>query len=327
MVLRDFNPPLKYGAKITPQDIAGMIGLPYVGNIYYVDPTNGADTYGGTDPQAAFKTLTKAYNTVTDNHHDVIVIIPGGVGTGTGTVETAAITWSKNLTHLVGNVAPTMFSSRARVTTATASLSPFITISGSGNSFHNVQFTAGVSTDLILFRVSGHRNYFQNVHFANTSAVAFDTATACDLQLYGGQENYFVDCTIGADSFDKSTGSSLFLTNSGSSAAARNVFDSCLFVMRADASAPFFINVGASGMDRFLLLRKCTLLNSVGTGGTALAYYFSMNANPGGDLLLQDCMQVGSSNTAASLTNVRALGISSNGTYANGIGWGVVAGA
>jgi len=41
---RDYAPALRYGAKITPDDIAGMLGLPYVDNIFYVDPTNGSDS-------------------------------------------------------------------------------------------------------------------------------------------------------------------------------------------------------------------------------------------------------------------------------------------
>jgi len=97
--LRDYLPAMKYGAKITAQDIAGMVGLPYVGDIYYIDPTNGNDSYNGTDPKSALKTLGAAYAKLTDNNHDVIVIVPGGTGAGTGTVETAAITWSKNLCH------------------------------------------------------------------------------------------------------------------------------------------------------------------------------------------------------------------------------------
>ena len=38
MKYRDNAPALKFGAKIYPEDIAGMIGLPSVGNIWYVDP-------------------------------------------------------------------------------------------------------------------------------------------------------------------------------------------------------------------------------------------------------------------------------------------------
>ena len=30
--------------KVLPQHIAGMIGLPYVGKIFYVDPNSGNDT-------------------------------------------------------------------------------------------------------------------------------------------------------------------------------------------------------------------------------------------------------------------------------------------
>ena len=39
----DYIPALKYGHQIFPQNIAGMLGLPKVGNIYYVDPGTGSE--------------------------------------------------------------------------------------------------------------------------------------------------------------------------------------------------------------------------------------------------------------------------------------------
>jgi hypothetical protein len=325
--LRDYLPAMKYGAKITAQDIAGMVGLPYVGDIYYIDPTNGNDSYNGTDPKSALKTLGAAYAKLTDNNHDVIVIVPGGTGAGTGTVETAAITWSKNLCHLVGNVAPTPLSSRARITTSTASLSPFITISGQGNSFHNVQFQSGGATNLITLRLSGHRNFFENVHFANINAVAFDTATAADLELYGAQENYFVNCCVGADTVAKTTGANLRITL-GATTNARNTFDDCIFPLFADADAPRFIRQGDSvGMDRWNLFRRCQFINTIGSTSTQQTDAFAIHATPGGLIVCQDCLKIGATGWSDQLGSLYLLGASSNATYNQGIGFAVNAAA
>jgi len=87
MKAHDYYPGLKK-FKIYPEDIAGMVGLPYVGNIYYVDPTNGSDTAnGGKSQNDAFASLTTAYGKTTDNNHDVIVLVPGEVGSGSGTTS------------------------------------------------------------------------------------------------------------------------------------------------------------------------------------------------------------------------------------------------
>lgn len=328
MFLKDYLPALKYGAKITPQDIAGMIGLPYVGNIYYIDPTNGNDGYAGTDPKSALKTLAAGYAKLTDNNHDVLVIVPGGTGSGTGTVETAAITWSKNLCHLVGNVAPTMYSSRARVTTATADLSPWITVSGQGNSFHNVMFQSNADTNLIVLRVSGHRNYFENCHIGNINETAADSANV-DLDLLGAQENRFVNCIIGFDTYTRTAaGANVKMTISGSSGVARNIFDGCVFPMMADADAPRFVIVsGSAALDRFNLFRGCQFINAVGSTSTNQTDAFTINATPGGLIVLQDCLKIGTTGWADNLTSLYALSVSSNATYANGIGFAVNPGA
>ena len=320
--LRDYVPALKFGAKITAQDIAGMIGLPYVGDIFYIDPINGTDTNGGKDQNDAFKTLTAAYAATTNNHHDVIVIVPGGPGTGEAyaTVETSAITWSNNLTHLIGNVAPTPMSSRARVATATAGLSPFITISGQGNSFHNVNFYNPATTNYINVRVSGSRNFFENVHFAGiANATAGDNATGASLELYGGSENYFMNCTIGLDTVTRTAANANLKISLGTSTSARNVFDGCIFPMMADADAPRFINCAdTNGTDRYNLFRGCQFINAIGSTSTNQTDAIAIAAGPGGLLVFHDCLLIGATGWADNLTSIYLLGNASNDTLATG---------
>jgi hypothetical protein len=322
--LRDYSPALRYGAKILPQDMAGMIGLPYVGNIYYIDPTNGSDTYAGDDPKAAKKTLAGGYALLADNSHDVLVLIPGGTGTGTGTVETTAITWAKNLTHLVGNIVSGPIAGRARVTTVTASLSPWITVSGSGNSFHNIQFAHGAATGLLCAKVSGSRNVFDNCHIGVQNATALDSASAADVEVTGS-ENYFIGSALGFDSLNR-TGANSVVWFDGTN-AARNIFRGCILSMFADAAAPFFVKVGASGLDRYVIFEDCIFHNASAIGGTTLTDAMSVNANPGGIVIIKDCFKVGTTGWGSAVTHIYALGTSSNATYADGIGFGVNPGA
>lgn len=327
-----YIPALRFGHKIYPEDLAGMLGLPYVGNVFYIDSTNGSDTANdGKTWDKAYATMTKAYASLTTGHHDVVIVAPGGPGSGEpyATVETAAITWSKNQCHVVGNTGPNPVSPRARIATATAALSPFVTISGQGNTFRNVMFYNPATTNYINVRVSGNRNYFGNVHFGGiANATAGDNATAASLELYGGQENYFTNCTIGLDTVTRTAANANLKITLGDDTVARNVFDGCIFPMLADADAPLFIKQGDSvGMDRWNLFRGCQFINCIGSTSTTQTDAFSIHATPGGLIVLQDCLKIGATGWADNLTNVYMLSTSSNSTYANGIGFAVNPGA
>ena len=249
---RDFIPALKFGHKIHPEDLAGFIGRPHVGDIYYVDPTNGSDTANsGTSWDDAFASVGTAYTNCTDNNYDVIILAPG---THSSSAEASAITWSKDHITLIGNVAPVGMSQRARML-ASASVSPMITVSGYGNVFKNVQL-ASWNDNNILVTVSGSRNYFENVHFAGigNATAGDDTAARC-LYLNGGQENRFVDCTFGVDTVARSTTNA---TVEFASAASRNVFENCRFLMYADNVGPnHVLFTGTSAIDRWVEFKNC----------------------------------------------------------------------
>jgi len=316
-----FIPALRMGAKIFAEDIAAMAGLPYINKMVFLDPTNGNDTtQSGKNRNDAFKTLKAAYADLTDNSHEAIVQIPGGTGSGTGTVETAVLDWSKNLCHLIGNVAPVPYSSRARITTSTANVTPFITVSGQGNSFRNVQITTSAATGLVGVKVTGSRNAFLDCHMGVSNAVAADSATSYDLQLSGGSENYFGGCVIGFDTINRTAACANVECDT---AATRNVFDDCIFPMFADADAPFFLKVAANGLDRSIDFRRCQFINYTPIGATTITYAFSVNAAPGGCVILQDCLKIGATGWGNSVAHIYALGASSNSTYNQGIGFAV----
>ena len=100
-----YIPALARGHKIFPENIAGALGLPSVGNIWYVDPGAGSNTANaGKDPNDAYATVAKALSSATADNDDVVVIA-GTSATGR-TAETAVVTWNKRRTHLMGNGAP-----------------------------------------------------------------------------------------------------------------------------------------------------------------------------------------------------------------------------
>lgn len=237
--------------KVGPDEIAGLIGLPYVGNVYYVDPSGGSDSAGGSSIEDAFATVATAYAACTSGQHDVVLIVPTG-GSGR-TSETTAITWAKRFTHLVGSAAPTVQDARAGISFGTGGS---LTISENGCVFKNLTFNG--TTDInVPVTVSGSYNAFIGVDFKGSlNGTTGDDATARSLVISGGQENTFAGCTFGADTFARSTTNA---TVEFDSAASRNVFTGCRFIMHADNVGPnHVLFTGTSAIDRWIEFNDCT---------------------------------------------------------------------
>ena len=245
---REYFPAVgRFGAKWLPQDIAGMLGLPYIGEIFYVDAANGNDsTNGGKSQNDAFATVYKAESMLTDYSHDVVVLVPGANG---ATQEANAITWDKNYCHLIGNAAPTQIGMRARMDFITDETDPCMTISGSGCIFNNVKLETTQASNDVLVNMTGDRNYFANVMFQGISnATAGDDASARCLTLTGSHENTYDGCTFGNDTIQRST------TNAtvDFAGASKNLFRDCLFMMNADNVGPVHVvSTGATGCSGF----------------------------------------------------------------------------
>jgi len=247
---RDYIPALKAGAKIVPQDLAGILGLPTVGDIFYVDPSGGSDSAGGKSQTDALKTVSAAYALCTSGEHDVVLISPTG-GSGRA-AETTAITWAKRFTHLIGSAAPTVQDARSGISFGTGGS---LTISENGCIFRNITFNG--TTDInVPVTITGDYNSFIGVDFKGSmNATTGDDADARALVLSGGQENLFTGCSFGADTFMRSAANA---TVEFASAASRNVFESCRFIMAADANTPLHILFsGTNSVDRWVEFSNC----------------------------------------------------------------------
>jgi len=274
MKLRDYIPALKYGAKVYPEDIAGMVGIPYVGSIFYVDANAGSDTANnGTAQNNAFATVAAAYAACTSAKHDVVVIAPTG-GTGR-TAETTAITWAKRFTHLIGNAAPTVQDVRAGIGFSTGGS---LVISENGDIFKNITFTSSADIDESV-SVTGSYNSFLGVDFKGTyNATSADSTPWRALNIAGGQENYFGGCTLGSDTMTRGTANA---TLELESAASRNVFDNCLFTMHNDtANTPVHVlATGANAIDRWVQFNNCTFYSFWTNHTDKTAAVFNLSAN------------------------------------------------
>lgn len=284
--LRDYTPALKYGAKIYPEDIAGLIGRPYVGNVVYVDGSGGSDNSGGSSFDDALATVGAAEDRLTSGQHDVALIVPSG-GSGR-TTETIAIGWDKRFTHLIGSAGPLVQDARAGLNFAVGGS---ITFSDNGCLVQNITLFSDADIDSTV-EITGDYNSFLGVDFKGTSnATSIGSTPWRALTLTGAEENYFGGCTIGADTYLRSaTNASLELKT----ATARNVFEGCLFpIATDDASAVFVKAASVADVDRFVWFKDCFFHNGINSASTQMTDGMDIHAAVGGTIVLDGCSVLG----------------------------------
>ena len=308
--------------------VLGGAGIPFTGKYFFVDPVNGSDGNTGLKPSKAFATLYKAISMMTSGNNDVCYLIGNGASTGTARLSkalaqvvtpaatTGVLNWNKDACHLIGITAPTL-NARCRiapVATDTITLfgsGNFVTVSGNGCLFQNISAFHGFATggaSQIAWTDSGGRNCYVNCSLQGMGdSGSAATTTGRSLLITGSTgEHTFIHCVIGLDTQPRSTGASEIEFAAGS---PRNRFFNCVIETNSAAGADFWIKVGASGLDRYALFSNCTFSNPItgGPGAQALTTGASMNASPGGVLLLQNCLIYGATafDTASkSLTNI-----------------------
>jgi hypothetical protein len=280
------------------------------GNIILLDPFAGVDTNDGIT--APVNTLTRAYGIGREGKNDVIALISNGLTTSTARVN-SAFTWAKNALHLVGVSSGVNISNRSRIApspTATA-FANFITVSGSGCLFSNIEIFQGFNTGTtaaIALTVSGARNMFYNSHITGMA----DAASAADagsrnIKISAG-ENQFVNCTIGEDTTTRTNANASVEIAGG---AARTEFRNCVFPFYSGDGATLGVKVGAAGMDRFQLFDKCMFINAIKSGATAMSAFGAITAqtSPAGMLVYRDCGMVGiTANEATTKTAAYVIG-------------------
>lgn len=293
---------LKLGAKILPSEIADY-GVTTLGNVYWVDADNGADTDDGLTAQTAFKTIAKAYATVVSDHNDVIILS----ATATPHAQTSMLTIAKNRVHFVGadlrNGAYGM-GARARitmgVTTATTDVAVLLN-TGTGNTFSNIKFASDNTLTQSLYTVvdSGEYAIYNNCEFYKSTML--DVSLAAEV-LANGDSTQWVDCVFGSDANAVATACirpNVLCTRgtapSGTGQLRDNIFSHCLFLVLAGATATATRRVygaNANDVERMLLFENCVFLASaasLATPGAAVGFGAAQNV---GTVLLKACTSV-----------------------------------
>ncbi len=281
-------------------------GLPFIrGKWFFVDPTSGAATNDGLTTSTAFASIETAYAACTTGEGDGIALLsPGTTTAGFTSYLAAAITWSKWGITVVGICAATRFSQRARISTAAVNLANLITVSGSNNSFYNISLYNGGTTGAGCIKVTGDRNYFENVHMMGGMGMTTPTITDYDLLIAGGDENTFVNCVFGNDTFDKSdiAGAEVFFDDG----AMRNRFEHCEFVSfrSAGTTAGMIGLIGAGdSITRTVVFDNCFFQMYRDGNVTAEASVVIGTSPNNGFIIFKDCLRHGFTDWAGVATN------------------------
>jgi len=229
-------------------------------NVYFVDAANGDDSNDGLRPEKPLATITAAYGKCVAGQHDVVALI----SSTSGHTLTAALTWSKSYTHLVGLAAPVRTAQRSRIFAASdLDDAEFITISGTGCIFKNLYIFHGPdeATALGNVKVTGGRCYFENVHFAGGGHETNAIDGCYSLGLYGGDgEHLFKNCTFGLTTIGADAGVRCVALLGGYT--PRVVFEDCTFAIHAEAAGAMIVEAdGGDHIIEYMLFKNCLFFN------------------------------------------------------------------
>lgn len=272
--------------------IDGPIGH---GDVYYL-VTNGNTASGlsGKKWTTAFGTLAEAEDAMSADQNDLLKVACGA----TSGLISETLTWDKNYTHVVGMGAPSHMAQRTRFfdDAAATVFGPLIDVTAQGCSFQNMYiFQGGTTTAAIIdVRVTGNRNFFNNIHFAGPGhATPAANSGSCALALAGAAECRFLDCTIGIDTIKRSSGAAGVLLVTGD--VKRNLFEHCRFISWAETVGVGMVKFGTGTFDRFLEFDNCLFYNFWTNHVDKLTQCFEMSAGmTTNDVILRgNCLIVG----------------------------------
>lgn len=238
---------------------------------FYVATANGVThdyltTNAGIPSANIYTTIAEAHTaaSVNDGINNVVHLSPDSH------TQSSALTWSANMTHLVGMYPEAQMNQRSRIG-HDANFDALLTVSGYGNLFKNLYFMhgRGSTTNQHAVEITGDRNSFINCHIGGPMhATEAGSATYGLLELTGAQECYFKNCVIGIETIARSAANSILRIGTGSS---RNIFENCTFLSMSSADTPYFVEIASGVTYGWTLFKNCVFLNNSSSWATDLA--------------------------------------------------------
>lgn len=224
------------------------------------------------DKRAFHTDIETALGLMTTGRNDVLLV------SAENHSQADSITWSKNMTHLVGMYPSSMMNLRSRIGHS-ANFDKLLDVTGYGNLFKNLylMYGRGNAANLTCLQITGNRNTFKHCHFAaplhttEGDQATFKVIGIAETSGGDGLEHYFDHCVIGAETAAWTNGDMIKY-----SGTPRMIFEDCLFIMRPDNAQVTFIDGTAGDGQGFVLFKNCTGINlgstlTVAIGSTGLA--------------------------------------------------------
>jgi hypothetical protein len=279
----------------------GTSGLPpFTGNYWWVQELYGTATAGGNGTyKAPFGTLQQAHDAAANNNNDVIFLV--------GTVhQTAALTWTKNLTHLYGVCAPLRRGKRARISSSGSTpFSYLVNVSGFGCLFQNFGtfygFPTTGATTPICWNDTGGRNCYNGIEFlgfgdpTTTTGTANQTAARAFKLNTSTGETTWRSCIFGTDTVVRNATNYTLEIAGGAPRCAAIDCDFEADLGNSGGSSSHVV-IPADGIDRRLNMTGCNFTNAtlgMSPDATAMTQCFNINGAPGGAVLARDCTGYG----------------------------------
>lgn len=265
-----FNRDVVVEGTLTADTVIGTQLPTTQGNVFFVKPRTGSDSYDGKTPATAVKTLRQALSLATANQNDVVYFMAeGNSSANTTDYQSSALDWNKDGVHLIGVDASPLIGQRARIaqTSTVKTIEDLFTVSANNCLIKNIAVYHGVASGTQTagraMVVSGQRNRVENCQISGIGDTSFDDAGARSLAVTGS-ENTFKDCYIGLDTTIRGTAVAEVTVGD----VARTVFDGCFFNTYTSLST--FKMVTYSAPDRFVLFKNC-IFNAVQNITSAVA--------------------------------------------------------
>lgn len=223
-----------------------------------------------TDPDGQvrlFTSLNDAYDAVTSNNNDVIVLDADGTHTIT------PIAWTKSRVHVIGlDGGGRLVQQGAKVQNSSSDTAAYlIKNTGTRNSFRNIKFIQASTNAAALnvVQAAGEGNLYEDCSFIFGVADNLDLTTSSEL-LCGEDSGMFRRCSFGTDVLLTSaarTVVSLDAVSGGNADGAKsNVFDECEFVVMSSSATATLIKLadtaGAKFLNRWIKPRFHAVLNT-----------------------------------------------------------------
>ena len=278
----------------------GVPAIQEFGKVFYVAPTTSAmwPIWSGK-VESLSQTVAAAYDLTVSGRNDVIVLSPDAHAIGTPYMLTVA----KNLVHFVGvGAANKHFGQRARIDVNTdsgsASYPGVLKVTGVGCTFRGIKFRNNVATIVqsknVLLDV-GEYTLYENCDFYIAATAQATTDGLAEI-VANGDTTQFKDCTIGssanqlpADALPRPC----VLVTGGTISGGKlrdNYFDNCIFWRKAGhVNNAFVYGANATDVERLLLLKNCTFINSTLASADPAACVVFDAAQTQGVVMVQDC--------------------------------------